>query len=127
MDMLNQLQKLVTPDQDAETSKAVQTAYPSQEPTTPLSVLLERLLAQAEAMPQLPPLGAEIPFRQTEVEEAVCPVMTHDSTWLRYLVGKRQKATERLERVQRQRSRESYRARTEYNLRQAAGSALKPR
>lgn len=127
MDMLNQLQKLVTLDQDAETSKAVQNAYPSQEPTTPSSVLLERLLAQAEAMPQLPPLGAEIPFRQTEVEEAVCPVMTPNRTWLRYLVSKRQKATERLERVQRQHSRESYRARTEYNLRQAAGNALKPR
>lgn len=127
MDMLNHLQKLVTPDQDGETSKAIQIAYPCQEPTTSASVLLERLLAQAEAMPQLPPIGGEAPFGQTEVDEAVAPVAEQNSTWLRYIARKRHKATERLERAQRQRSRESYRTRTEYNLRQAAGNALKPR
>lgn len=127
MDMLNQLQKLVSSDQDTEALKAVQTAFPSREPMTSPAVLLERLLAQAEAMPQLPPIGGESPYGQTTIAEETLPVSVPDSTWRRYLASKGHKGNERLERAQRQRSRETYRARTEYHLRQAAGNALKPR
>lgn len=136
MDMLNQLQKLVSGDteiSEIEVQRQVQLAFPPQDNPTPVTLLLERLLAQAEATPQLAAFElnevAETAPEETQ-PEAVAAVST-EGWWARLakLAAQRRAAKEQPVYVALQRSAtwDYYRERVEYHMRQVhSGSGVNP-
>ncbi len=136
MDMLNHLQKLVSGDpsepSDAELRRELQTAYSAEAetPTAP-ALLLDRLLAQAEATPQLAPVGAVV--AETEQEEEVLeekknPVPVRRPWWVRLLsFGRIPGRVPRSRRVAGQFQSDLYHEYVEFHLRQVVNSASRMR
>ncbi|NDJ85926.1 MAG: hypothetical protein GYB66_08575 [Chloroflexi bacterium] len=140
MDMLNQLQKLVSGENgeqiDAELKQDVRAAYMVEEPRTSSDLLLRRLMAHAEATPQLSAENAgftsegasEYPLEEPQ------PVVAPRGGWLARLFGsgRLRYTPEEALAYARQRARELdwellYHEYVEYYLRHMnAGSGLKP-
>lgn len=78
MDMLNQLGKLVNGDEESSLRREVENAYTLEEPQTSSSLLLERLLLQAEATPQLYAMEADDMTEDT-VEATATAAQPHES------------------------------------------------
>ncbi len=91
MDMLNQIQRFVqgddTSEMDALLQEELQTVYSSQKPPTSPDLLLDRLLAHAEALPQLPSLEEDnVPMAACETSEEVAQ---QGSWWGRFFRSRR--------------------------------------
>ena len=137
MDMLNQFQRFVQGDDasevDALLRAEVQAAYPVQKaPTTP-DLLFDRLMAHAEALPQLPSLEAdEMPMVAYEEEEEFVQTNEQVSWWGRFFRSRRlQHAPEaqlqHTQRLAQELQFELYREYLENNLRQVrTGVGLNP-
>jgi hypothetical protein len=136
MDMLNSLQKLVAgePEEALETEirRSLQVVYPTQECQTPAGLLLERLLAQAEATPQLAASHNVLEEPIVLAEEPVCQPNQGRVWWTRFLLmGFLRRATLRRIRdpqtITQSILAELHRERVEIHMRQVrSGSSMKP-
>lgn len=137
MDMLNQFQKFVHGDDSSEVDELlqeeVQAAFPVQKTPTAPDLLLDRLMAHAEALPQLASLEAEEALMVAYEQEEDEPQTNEQSSWWGRFV--RSRRVEHAPEAQLQHTRrlaqelqfELYREYLENNLRQVrTGVGLNP-
>lgn len=133
MDMLNSFPKKVAGEheemRDEEMQRQIQEAFPTQESVTPAPLLLERLMAQAEASPQLAAFDAD---SSAEVEMPAmenAPAPRQKNWWTRLVrpVARRHAASKARPASVWRVSRDLYRERVEYHMRQVtSGNWIKP-
>jgi hypothetical protein len=136
MDMLNQFQRFVQGDDasevDALLREEVQAAYPVQKAPTSPDLLFDRLMAHAEALPQLPSLETDEILVAAYDTEACVQTNEHGSWWGRFFRSRRlehapEAQFQHTQRLSQELQFEVYREYLENNLRQVrTGVGLNP-